>query len=138
LFYKAADHSWNLPPWNKIDLFFFLFLCQPAWTTSRSGLGYLYSLIQDGDRSVPLWKYFIYFGSKLAILNRTEFDHQCKNKTRVIQNMYGGAFVNGWIMNLANLSETRTSCKYFKTDPVFSDLYFFVPTDFNFWKGNFL
>jgi len=40
----------------------------------------------------------------------TEFEYQCKNKTRVIQN---GAFVNDSISNLANLSETRTFCKYF-------------------------
>jgi len=29
-----------------------------------------------------------------------------KHKTRVIQNMCRGAFVNGWVPNLANLSET--------------------------------
>jgi len=31
-----------------------------------------------------------------------------KYKTTVIQNMCHGAFVNGWVPNLANLSETRT------------------------------
>jgi len=31
----------------------------------------------------------------------------------VIQNMCRGTFVNGWVPNLANLSETRTLSKYF-------------------------
>ena len=36
---------------------------------------------------------------------QTEFEYQykIKHKTRVIQNMCRGAFVNGWIPNLANL-----------------------------------
>ena len=33
-----------------------------------------------------------------------------KHETRVIQNMCCGAFVNGWVLNLANLPETRTLC----------------------------
>ena len=53
-----------------------------------------------------------------------------KHKTRVIQNMCRGAFVNGWVPNLANLSETRTLCKLFSTDLMFSVIYFiFVLTD---------
>jgi len=62
-----------------------------------------------------------------------------KYKTRVIQNMGLGAFVNGWVMNLINLSETRTLCQFFSTDPMFSVISFiFVLTDPNFWKENFL
>ena len=50
-----------------------------------------------------------------------------------------GAFVNGWVLDLSNLSETRTWCQFFLTDPMFSVIYlFFVPTDPNFWTGNFL
>jgi len=56
-----------------------------------------------------------------------------KFKTRVIQNMCCGAFVNGWVPNLANLSETTILCKLFSTDPNFSVIY----TDPNFWKENF-
>ena len=37
------------------------------------------------------------------------FEYQCKNKIRVIQNMCRGAFVNGWVPNLA---ETRTLCQF--------------------------
>ena len=43
-----------------------------------------------------------------------------KYKTRIIQNICRGTFVNGCVPNLANLSETRSSCKYFSTDPMFS------------------
>jgi len=35
----------------------------------------------------------------------------------VIQNMCCGTFLNGWVPNLANLSETRTMCKYFVNFP---------------------
>ena len=47
----------------------------------------------------------------------------------VIQNMYGGAFVNGWVPNLANLSEIRTLCQFDSTDRpyVFNDLLNFCP-----------
>ena len=43
-----------------------------------------------------------------------------KYKTRVIRNMCCGAFVYGWVPNLANLSETRTLCQFVSTDLVFS------------------
>ena len=36
-----------------------------------------------------------------------------QHKTRVIQNMCCGAFVNGWVPNLENLSETRILCQSF-------------------------
>jgi len=39
-----------------------------------------------------------------------KIDVNIKYKTRVIQNLFCGAFVNGWVPNLANLSETRTLC----------------------------
>ena len=39
-----------------------------------------------------------------------------KHKARIIQNMYRGAFVNSWVPNLANLSETITLCNFFPTD----------------------
>jgi len=51
-------------------------------------------------------------------------------KTIIIQNMCCGAFVNGWVMNLANLSETRTLCPFFSTDSMFPVTYFiFVSTN---------
>jgi len=51
-----------------------------------------------------------------------------KQKTRVIQNTCHGALLNGWSLNLANLSETRTLCNLFLTDPMISVIYFiFVP-----------
>ena len=60
------------------------------------------------------------------------------HKTRVIQNMCHGAFVNGWVPNLANLSESRTLCQLFLPNPMFSVIYFIsVLTNPNFWKGNF-
>jgi len=45
-----------------------------------------------------------------------------KYKTRVIQNICG-AFVNVWVPNLANITETRTLCQYLSTDPMFSVIY---------------
>jgi len=38
--------------------------------------------------------------------------------------MCRGAFLNGWIPNLANLSKTRILYKWFLTDPMFSVIYF--------------
>jgi len=53
--------------------------------------------------------------------------------------MSHGAFVNSWIPNLANLSETRTLCQFCSSNPMFSVIYlFFVPTDPNFLMENFL
>jgi len=60
-----------------------------------------------------------------------------KYKTRVTQNMCRGAFVNGWIPYLATLSETRTLCQFFLTDPIFSVIYLII-TDPNIWKENFV
>ena len=49
-----------------------------------------------------------------------------KPKTRVIQNMSCGTFVNGLVPNLANLSESRTLCNFFSTDPMFWAILFLV------------
>jgi len=46
-----------------------------------------------------------------------------KYKTRVIENMCHGAFVNSWVPDLANLSKARTWCHFFSTNPMFSVLY---------------
>jgi len=37
--------------------------------------------------------------------------------------MYYGAFINVWVLNLANLSETRTLCQIVSTDPMFSVIF---------------
>ena len=49
-----------------------------------------------------------------------------KHITRVIQNMCRGVFVNGWELNLANLSETITLFKYFSNNPMFSVIFSFL------------
>jgi len=56
LFYKPADHSWNLQPGNKIVFYSFYYYFPtdpPEYVQIRLPL----SLIQNGDRSVPLWNY---------------------------------------------------------------------------------
>jgi len=58
LFYKPADHSWNLSLGNKIDFysFYYYFCTNPS--EHQKWIRLLWSLIQDDERSVPLRNYF--------------------------------------------------------------------------------
>ena len=46
---------------------------------------------------------------EVDISGKQNLDINIKHKTRVIQNICCGAFVNGWVLNLANLSVTKSN-----------------------------
>ena len=67
VFYKPADHSWNLLLENKIDFYSFYYYFPTDPPEHRAELIRLtLGLIQDGDKSVPRQNYFNFFYSKLV------------------------------------------------------------------------